>query len=158
MFGIAILTAIGRLFALLPSRKRLHLDDILLIFACVFLTAGTVTLYVGTSVIYYYQELDLNSIKDLAISGADMSDIESQLVLYQRISLGYLSVAWSSIFFVKFAFLAFFRGLVDRLPLMQLYWKVVGVITALVFLFTWIDVFIPCPYPGVFSGKSLIIT
>lgn len=103
-----------------------------------------------SSAIYYIEELELNRIDDTIILGVDVSEFGSQVGFYERISWSYLSVTWSSIFFVKFAFLAFFRGLVDRLPLMQLYWKVVGITTALVFLFTLFDVFIPCLYPEAF--------
>lgn len=62
-------------------------------------------------------------------------------------------MTWAAIFAVKFAFLFLFRNLVDRLPSMYMYWRMVVVFTALVFAFAVCDTFITCPKLGLDSCK-----
>ena len=125
-------------------------------FACIFLTAGTITLFIGLDSIYFIEELDLNGIQVLIETDVDISNWLTELIFYQKINWAYLSVTWASIFFVKFAFLAFFRDLVDRLPRMQLYRRIVSVLTVLVFAYAVCDGFIACPQLGLDACKSFV--
>ncbi|MCJ1362616.1 hypothetical protein MMC16_001721 [Acarospora aff. strigata] len=145
-FGISILSVVVRIAIRLQSQKRLQLDDYLLIFAFICLTAATVLLYIGTSVIYFIEEVTLNGIG--ATQAVGMAVFLQRLVYYQKINWAYLALSWTTIFFVKFAFLSFFRPLVDRLPSMHMYWRIVVGFTALVFAFAVCDAFIVCPQLG----------
>ena len=136
----------------LQSQKRLQLDDYLLIFAFICLTAATVLLYIGTSVIYFIEEVTLNGIG--ATQAVGMAVFLQRLVYYQKINWAYLALSWTTIFFVKFAFLSFFRPLVDRLPSMHMYWRIVVGFTALVFAFAVCDAFIVCPQLGLEACKE----
>ena len=148
---MAMLSAIVRIAIRLRSQKRLSLDDCLIIFACICLSAGTTLLYLGTSAIFFIEDLTLNGMGVLAAVGPD--SFLQQLTFYQKINWSYLALTWTTIFFVKFAFLAFFRHLVNRLPSMQRYRTVLVVFTILVFAFAVCDGFIACPKLGLDSRE-----
>lgn len=152
--GLSIIAAVARIAIRFKSQRRLHLDDYLLIFACICLIAATVLLYLGLSAIYFIEELSLNGIKVLTAGNISMKDFLDQLIFYQRIYWAYLSLTWATIFCVKFAFLAFFRNFVDRLPPMQRYWKLVTVLTGLIFAFEVCGGFIACPKLGLAARES----
>ncbi len=154
-FGITILSATVRLVVRLRYQKRLHLDDYLMIIACVFLISGTTLLYLGTSAIFFIEDVSLNGEEVIAAVGLDY--FLKQLLFYQRINWAYLALTWATVFFVKFAFLAFFRHLLDRVPFMYKYWKVLVGFTTLVFAFAVCDGFIACPVLGLASGEYLVL-
>ena len=54
--------ALARILIRLIQRRQLQMNDYLLIFSCVCLTASIIMLYIATSVIYFFQILDLNGI------------------------------------------------------------------------------------------------
>lgn len=143
----------------------LRLDDYLLLFACILLTAGTAVLYYGTSSIYFvtaFQE-SLAATPGTAVPGsapteADYEQLEAILketVFFQKFIWAYFTVSWAAIFAVQFALLSFFRHLVNRLPRLHLYWKVVVGLAALVFGFAFCAPFIACPTTGAASCKLL---
>ena len=161
-FGIAVTAAGARALIHLRIRKPPRLDDYLLLFACITLTASTVLLYYGTSSIYASEALALNPAK---VSGGAATgptptglDPEQQVemlrkvILFQRINWSILALSWATIFWVKLAYLSFFKHLVSRLPRLQLYWKVLVGFTILVFLFCILDAFLTCPKLGAAAG------
>lgn len=83
-FGITILSATVRIVVRLRYQKRLHLDDYLMIIACVFLISGTTLLYLGTSAIFFIEDVSLNGEEVIAAVGLDY--FLKQLLFYQRIN------------------------------------------------------------------------
>lgn len=66
-----------------------------------------------------------------------------------------LVLSWVTIACVKFSFLALFRGMVDRIPPMLLYWKVVVLFNVLVCIYTVVGFVYMCPHYGnLKTGKS----
>lgn len=165
LFGIAIVAAALRALIHLRMRMPLRLDDYLLLFACISLTAGTGLLYYEMSSIYYVQALQLSpaAASGTAASGSAPAEAEyeqleailKEVVFYQKFSWAYLALTWAAIFAVKFAFLSFFRQLVNRLPRLHLYLKVVVGLVALVFCFTVCEPFITYSKTGAAYCKLL---
>lgn len=151
MFGISIVAAATRICLRLRSLQRLYLDDFFLIFACICLTAATALLYHGASAIYFVEQLTFEPAEAIASGAISSEELPQELLLFGRTNWSYLTLTWGGIFSVKFAFLSFFRPLVNRLPRTHMYWRVVVVITALVFVFAVCDTFITCTKLGLAS-------
>ena len=151
------MAAFTRIGIRLHTRSRLHLDDFMLLFACICLVAATALLYHGTVAIYFAEQLALNPKQLASVSAATpvnpmaVETLLDQLVLFQRIIWSYLALTWTAIFAVKFAFLVFFRRLVDRLPVLTMFWKFVLACTVLVYGFCVCDAFISCSKLGMAS-------
>ena len=126
-----------------------------MIIACVFLISGTILLCLGISTLFFIEDVNLNGEEVIAAVGLDY--FLKQLLVYQRMEWAYLALTWAAIFFVKFAFLAFFRHLVDRVPDIYKYWKVLVGFTTLVFAFSVCDGFLACPSQGVTSRECLVL-
>ena len=62
------------------------------------------------------------------------------------------TLAWTTIFLVKFSFLAFFRSLTEQIYNIYVYFWVVVVITLFSWMVVLVEPFIVCPYFGLDSG------
>ena len=124
----------------LRVQKRLHLDDHLLLFSCVCLTAATAVLYHGISTVY--------SVQESSNIPTDEAHVLQLIAFIQRVSWSFNALSWASIFAIKFAFLSFFGPLVDRLPSTHRYWKVVIILTAMISPIAILDDIIACPKLG----------
>ena len=150
--------ALARTLVHLRTRKPPQLDDYLLLLACICLTASTVLLYYGASSIYTAEALSLYAAVPpntpsagstaTGVEPAKMVELLKQVVLFERINWAYLALSWAAIFWVKLAYLSFFRPLVSRLPRLHLYWKVLVAFTFLVFIFLVLDAVVTCPKLG----------
>lgn len=152
MLAVAVRIAIR-----LWHHKRFHLDDYFLLSSCVCLIAATGLLYHGVHAIFFTAELSFNPVAVIN-SGLSQADILREVVFFQKINWTYLSLSWTSIFAIKFGFLAFFRHLVDRIPFMYRYWKTVTQFTALVFVFSVCDSFIACSKLGLAVRERLMFS
>lgn len=135
--------------------RRLHPDDYLLIFACVCLTPATVLGYIYRGDLYWNEVLDYN-LGHVATLLMEHVDIEAHIITYQRFYHTYAALSKTSIFAVKFAYLAFFRRLVERIRPLILYWRVVLGITVISFPVCIITIYVPCTKRGLEAGKSSI--
>ena len=131
--------------------RRLQLDDWLLLFACLTLTVGTVLVLVNIEVLFFGEAVGLNP--GLIQFPAD---IVQRLDSYQRLYYTYPTLAWTTIFSVKLAYLYFFRRLVDRLRSLIIYWRVIVVSTVVFYLSCVISIYIACPLKGLDTGKSQV--
>jgi hypothetical protein len=151
-FAVAILATAGRITVSLCLRKRLHMDDWLLLGSCAFLIAATGILYYAIDTIFYVAALSLNPSAVLAATSAHI-DMLKEIVYFQRMNLAYLALNWTSIFAVKMGFLAFFRHLVDRIRFLYAFWKGVLAFTVVAFLYSVCESLISCPHLGLESSK-----
>ncbi|MCJ1408123.1 hypothetical protein MMC19_002196 [Ptychographa xylographoides] len=121
-------------------RKRLGLDDVFLLVACVLLVASTALLYVIVDALYLEEALTINP-------GSVSFDLDSisEITWYQKVVYGYLDLSIATVYAVKFSFLCFFRLLIDRLRGMIIYWRIVVTVTAITLAFTVCTPFISCP-------------
>ncbi|KAI9833649.1 MAG: hypothetical protein M1826_006739 [Phylliscum demangeonii] len=128
LFGLAMLAAAARFVVRLRLQRRLLLEDIILLFACALLVAGSGLLYKSMQMLYVTEDLVLNP--QTALFRLPLNYFET-MVYYQKTVWAYLVLSSTAIFAVKFTFLSFFRALVDRQQKMLRYWRVVVVITVL---------------------------
>lgn len=147
-YGVAICVALARIVARLHYNtdariaKRLQLDDFLLVFACLSLTAATIYLYYSTNVIYLIEATSLNPTGLFGGGGAGIKDLGALLKSlneFEHFNWIYLILTWTTIFAVKFGFLSFFRNLVLRLPVIHWYWRIVVGINVIVYIFSLLD-------------------
>ncbi|KAL8699566.1 MAG: hypothetical protein Q9201_005933 [Fulgogasparrea decipioides] len=143
LFGLAILAAFARTSIRFRSIPRPALDDALLLFACICLTAATGLFYKLVPKAYLYEELNFNATVALPFP---ISDLAKETTLTIRILHAYTFISWLVIFAVKFCFLAFFRVLIDRVKRMIIYWRFVVVITVILGGISFCETFIACPH------------
>ncbi len=72
---------------------------------------------------------------------------------YRKAQLLRGSLAWLTIFAVKFSFLSSFRALTDRLPRFHLYWRVVVAVNGLAFIYCIGCGFLGCLKSGDENGQ-----
>lgn len=155
LFGLAILTATIRTVYRVQTHGRLMLDDLMLIFACVTLTAANGILFSVIPTLYWDEDLILNP-NSLAIETAGSATaFVAQAVRLQRMVFSFVTLTWTSIFAVKICFLLFFLQIIDRLKKLMFIWKIVFCITVLVWCFCAGGVFISCPHFSAAACKSM---
>ncbi len=138
-----MLGALTRLVLQLKTCHRLQVDDCFLIFACICLTATTVLSYANVGDLYWSQELNYNPSLLLYLMKQHV-DIAARINTYQRVYNSQASLQWTVIFAVKFAYLAFFRRLVDRLRPLVIYWRIIVGLSAVSFPVCVISIYISC--------------
>ena len=87
------------------------------------------SLYSYFKTIYFQAKVIFHGPGNILAEIVSAADIEQKMILCGKIIRSYSSLSWTAIYFVKFAFLAFFRNLVNRLPLMLMYWKIAVITT-----------------------------
>ena len=133
----------------LTNRHRIYLDDILLLFAFIGLSATTGLLYYIGYKLWYVEAAEFDPTVFLSV--AELLDSANSIpYIYASIEL-----AWSCIFFVKFSFLALFRLLIRRLSrsIIIYYWFVVW-FCIVTWMFLMGGLFIECHYFGLKSGEQ----
>lgn len=75
-----------------------------------------------------------------------LADLECQLLRLHKITVAFIILSYTAICAVKFSFLFFLRILVRRIPRMLIFWRVVVVITFIVWVAGSIAAVIHCPY------------
>ena len=132
-------------------RRRLQLDDYFLVLGCMCLTAGTVVGYVSLKLLYFSEDLIYNPSYLLSVLFDPNSDISSRTV--QKLLYAYPPLLWTTIFAVKFAYLAFLRQLIDRVERLVIYWRVVVGMTVFSFPICIILSAMICVKLGVEAGQ-----
>ncbi|KAF2792260.1 hypothetical protein K505DRAFT_418567 [Melanomma pulvis-pyrius CBS 109.77] len=145
--ALATTAAIFRIRNRISTRRKLFLDDILVMFA-------TATLAVQTGILFHM-------CNKLYMAETMRRDPTVHFTLSEILSLGenrkwsdiYLTSAWATKFAIKFSFLALFRNLIRNLsrPLNRYYWFLVW-FTAASWIFVTAVSFVNCPY---FHGETL---
>ena len=151
-YAFAIIGAITRLVLQLRIHRRLHLDDYFLILAALLLTASTILGYIHTNNLYFSEDISLNPdyVFTLLASGADVvGDINAYETLYYT----YPALLWTCIFAVKFAYLTFFRQLVDRVRPLVIYWRVVVGVTIVSYPICILSIYVACMKWGLEAGQ-----
>ena len=120
------------------------------------LTAGTVLGYANVRNLYWDEELIYNPAQVPHLL-AEHVDVGARIITYERIQFSYPTFLWTSIFVVKFAYLAFFRRLIDRIPPLIKYWRVVVGISIVSFSICIISVYETCLKWGLEAGKHMSI-
>ena len=155
LFGLSIIAAIARTLIRFRTTPKYALDDALLLFACICLTAATVLLYKLIPKAYLIEDLDFNERVSLPFP---ITDFAKETVLTVRILHAYTLTSWLVVFAAKFCFLSFFRALIDRVRHLIIYWRFVVLITIICGGLSLCDTFIACPYIEASAGESFHTT
>ena len=134
--------------------RRLYLDDYFLVFACVCLTAGTVLGYANVGNLYWDETLTFNHAEIVNLL-AEHVDVAAHIKAYQRLYYSYPAVLWTAIFAVKFAYLSFFRRLIDRIRPLVIYWRFVVGIAVVSLPICIISIYVACMKWGLAAGKQI---
>ncbi|KAI9703713.1 MAG: hypothetical protein M1836_007483 [Candelina mexicana] len=153
-YGLAVTVATIRLTLQMKVHGRLYPDDYLLIFAWICLTAGTVLCYARVGILYWKEELGLNPSLGSKYASEHI-DINAHIVEHQRLSYSCAALVWTTIFTVKFAYLIFFRRLIEQIRPLIIYWRVIVSITAVSFLLCIVFIYVSCTKWGVEAAVCL---
>ena len=156
LLPVAILAAAVRLAIRVRSKGRLFVDDALLAFAGLTLIVATVILQIELGDIYLAEELVA-----LYISGEQMPqglDLQSIIKRYHLVQYLHGTMSWLTVFSVKFSFLFFFRQLVDKVTVLERYWKWVFGLNVAACLYCLLYVAFECPYHGIAACKSHLMS
>lgn len=134
-------------------QKRFRSDDYLLLVSSVCLIAATALAYQGAPLLFFGRELIYNPSIVLS-SSLDQAKLLRRIVSISTLDWAYLTISWTTIYFVKFGFLSLFRHLVDRLPSIKRFWQITLVFTVLVFAFAVCSGPLACPKKGFDAGKE----
>ena len=139
MLAVAVSLAFGRIYVRAKLNHKFYVDDGFFSLAVVTLIAGTIMTYLDIPYIYLQQNVQ-------AGSQAPPADFIQQLLTSVKIQNAAVVLLSTTVFAIKLAFLAFFRGLIRRLKKLEIWWWCVLVIVILSSIFLICANFIACPY------------
>lgn len=141
---MAILTASARTALRIKLHRRLFVDDAFLIFACLALTTLFATVLYYTSTTSLAEDIVNGQLQEGSTALPPSVNLDAVISRFRKAQLLRGSLAWLTIFAVKFAFLSFFYPLTDRLPRLFLYWRVVVAVNVLAFVYCIACGFLGC--------------
>lgn len=156
LFGIATITAAGRIAIRIHFERRLRIDDYLLLLASGFLAASAGFLLYKTSAVVLLARTSRDP-TILINEGLSEEKLFQQAGAANILNWTFYSLSWTSIFLVKSGFLVLFKSLLQRLPRAYSYWKGIIVVTAVSFVFVIAQPFITCPRLGIAVGQSMTL-
>lgn len=145
LFSLATVTCAGRIFIRLFTRRRLFLDDAFLLFAWVSLVGSTAIL--GR---IHYLYLYLAVLRGDMMASLVAFSMMDELLPTSDYQLAYLILAWTTVFAIKWCYLAFFYPLLRAMAKSFLYYYWFAIAFSVVsWLFLVIgEQMISCPYAG----------
>ena len=151
-----MIAAFVRLILKVKISRGLHVDDYFLIFACACLTAATALGYANVGKFYLSQARNYNQTQSDYFL-AEHVDVAAEIDAYERLFLVYPALLWTTIFTVKFGYLAFFRRLVDRIEPLITYWKVIVGISCISWAICVASIYIGCFKWNLAAGKCFLV-
>ncbi|KAL8860836.1 MAG: hypothetical protein Q9178_002866 [Gyalolechia marmorata] len=139
MLAVAVSLALGRIFIRAKLNRKIYVDDGFFFLAVVTLIAGTIMTYLDIPYIYLQQNVG-------AGTQAPPPDFTQQLIKSVKIQYSAAVLLSTTIFAVKLAFLAFFRGLIRRLKKLEIWWWCVLAIVIPSSIILICSIFITCAY------------
>ena len=153
-YGLAIVVASIRLILQARVNRRLYLDDYILIFACISLTAGTVLGYANVGNLYWSEGLNYNPTHIYYLLEEHV-DVAAHIDVYEGLGFSYPTLLWITIFAIKLAYLVFLRRLIDRVLPLIMYWRIVLGVTIVSFLVCVVSMHLGCMKRGLKAGKHV---
>ena len=124
-------------------------DDVALLFGCVAFVAASILLLVILPTTYWLEPLILDPYSTETIQKIIVPGVTEKILHFQQMQDAHLTLIWTSIFSVKFAFIFFFRPMIDRLKGLVIYWRIIASYTTLAFCVCVSSTFILCPTFGI---------
>ncbi|KAK7992598.1 hypothetical protein PG988_001392 [Apiospora saccharicola] len=112
LFALASVTFFGRITIRIWSRRRIYLDDGLLILGYITLTLTTGIFYKRARIIYLIFALMRGDEVVVLVASQEIQDVFNQTYW----SFCYITFIWTTIYMVKLSYFAFFRTLLSRMP------------------------------------------
>ncbi|KAJ6109223.1 hypothetical protein N7486_001457 [Penicillium sp. IBT 16267x] len=156
LFGLAVIAFISRILLRLITRRRLFLDDAFLTLAWACLCTGTGILYHRIGVVYLEFAILGGDAASYAIAITEMNDLVEQ----SKWQLAYLVMLWTTVFSVKWCYLAFFFPLLRNMSRWFIWYYRAAVCLSVA---CWIlilvgDQLLSCPYLGAEAGEKCFPT
>ena len=165
LFGLALLTAAGRMMIRFRFQRKLRFDDYVLLFACLCLIASQVLLYIlkvdnlyWFAVTMFESSLQQTSSPDVLIFGKEKEKekedpaeaIYRRISFFQRMEVSMGILSWTCVFAVKICFLLFFHQMIATSLLGKLIvaWRVILAITIIFWALCCSAFFISCSHFG----------
>ena len=120
LFALCIISVCARYYIRLAVQKEFGLDDAFVALGTACLVAGMVILYINMDNLYFIQAITRAPTR-FPFHPQDLN----RLIAFRKMVLQSLILTWVAIVAVKFAFLALFWRLIDRIPSLIKYWRVV---------------------------------
>ena len=120
LFALCIISVCARCYIRLAVQKEFGLDDAFLAVGTACLVAGMVILYINMDNLYFVQAI-MHAPTRFTIHPQDLN----RILTFRKLVIQSLILTWVAIVTVKLAFLALFRRLIDRIPPLIKYWRVV---------------------------------
>ncbi|KAF2742644.1 hypothetical protein M011DRAFT_529752 [Sporormia fimetaria CBS 119925] len=150
LFGVAILSVIARFAIRLFGRRKIQLDDALVLLAAMMLAVAFAVVMKITDTMYLIEAMNKKVTIPFREEIPDVLDVIKWAFIFAAMN-------WTSVYLVKFAFMAFFRPLVfgSSRRLKQYYWAIIGIL-AVSWVYTIINPFIICPHFGIEASKCYV--
>ena len=152
---MAIVTALMRTAIRVKFHRRLFIDDTFLIFACLTMTALLATVLYYTPTIFLAETIPNSQMQEGSTVPPASVNLGALTTRYRKAQFLRGSLAWLTIFAVKFSFLSSFRALTNRLPRIFMYWKVVVAVNILASVYCIGCGFLGCLKFGDETGQYL---
>ncbi|KAL2037823.1 hypothetical protein N7G274_009548 [Stereocaulon virgatum] len=160
LLAIAVIVAMGRIFARSLKSCRTTVDDGFFYLAVITLIAGTTVLYFDVPYIYLQEDVEAG----LRVPPADFV---SQLLHDQKLQNAAASLLGTAIASVKLSFLFFFKGLLRQQQRMTMWWWCILVLlvpTTAILIFSDLmscpyfdqQIFVKCVTPGALARENAI--
>ena len=137
----------ARYYIRIVVQKEFGLDDGFLAFGTACLIAAMVVLYINMDNIYLREAL----IYAPALFATQPPDL-NRILEFRKLATGSLILTWVAMMAVKFSFLALFKRLIDRIPILLKYWWFVVIFNLAVTGYGASVYVLPCPH---FSGPKV---
>lgn len=159
LLGLALLLVAARMVIRFRSQRKLHLDDFVLMFACLTLIASQALLYIlKIENLYWLGEIGFDAMNPQSLASIleDPEAFYRRVLKIQRMEDSSAALTWTSIFAVKICFLLFFYQLIIRLRRLLLAWKVIFGVTIFFWAYCICTTFISCPHFDRNISKSTV--
>ena len=147
LFALCIISVCARYYIRLAVQKEFGLDDIFLAFGTVCLVAAMVLLYITMDNMYFTEAMTYAPTR-IASQVQDLNRVFS----FRKLVTASLMLASLVMMAVKLSFLALFRRLIERIPPLIKYWRVVVAFNLVVSVYGASVYVIACPH---FSGVKV---
>ena len=150
IFAVCIISVSARYYIRLAVQKEFGLDDAFLAFGTACLVAAMVVLYINMDNMYLTEAMSYAPTR----FPLQPQDLDRAIAFRKQVTAS-LILTWVAMMAVKFSFLALFRRLIDRMPPLIRYWRVVVVFNLAVTAYGASVYIIACPhFSGMKFGKT----
>lgn len=136
-----------RYYIRLAIQKEFALDDAFLAFGTACLIAAMVILYINMDNMYFTEAMTYAPTR-LSFQPQDLNRVFE----FRKLVTASLILTWIAMMAVKFSFLALFRRLIDRIPPLIKYWRVIVAFNIAVTAYGASVYVVACPH---FSGMKV---